>query len=47
LEEIAIQAAQVFQAHGGAALRYIPCLNASDAHADALAALALTDAGWR
>lgn len=40
LEEIAIQNAQVFRAAGGEALRYIPCLNDTPAHADALAALA-------
>lgn len=40
LEEIAIQNAEVFRAAGGQALRYIPCLNDTPAHADALAALA-------
>ena len=47
LEEIAMQDAGLFRAAGGEALRYIPCLNAGDAHADALAALARGDAGWR
>jgi ferrochelatase len=46
LEEIAVENAEAFRAAGGEALRYIPCLNASDAHADALAALAHADAGW-
>ena len=53
LEEIAIQDAELFhaaalgQAQGERpALRYIPCLNAGDAHADALAALARNDIGW-
>ncbi|TNY28571.1 ferrochelatase [Thermomonas haemolytica] len=46
LEEIAMQNAEAFRAAGGQALRYIPCLNAAPAHADALAALARTDAGW-
>lgn len=40
LEEIAIQNAHRFREAGGEELRYIPCLNATDAHADALAALA-------
>ena len=42
LEEISLQNAALFRAAGGEALRYIPCLNASDAHADALAALVRT-----
>lgn len=46
LEEITMQNAEAFCAAGGQALRYIPCLNASDAHADALAALVQTDTGW-
>ncbi|HVR82043.1 MAG TPA: ferrochelatase [Luteimonas sp.] len=46
LEEIAMQLAQRFQAHGGT-LRYIPCLNDAPAHADALAALARRElAAW-
>ena len=47
LEEIAMQDAALFREAGGDALRYIPCLNAGDAHADALAALARGDEGWR
>lgn len=47
LEEIAIENAKAFRDAGGHALRYIPCLNASDAHADALAALATGHEGWR
>ena len=47
LEEIAMQGSALFRAAGGEALRYIPCLNAGDAHADALVALARADAGWR
>ena len=47
LEEIAMQDAALFREAGGDALRYIPCLNAGDAHAEALAALALQDQGWR
>ena len=39
LEEIALRYAEDFAAQGGE-LRYIPCLNATVAHADALAALA-------
>lgn len=46
LEEIAVENAHAFRAAGGDTLRYIPCLNAADAHADALAALAQGDAGW-
>jgi len=43
LEEIAIQNAALFREAGGETLRYIPCLNAAPAHADALAGIA-TDA---
>ena len=46
LEEIAMQNAAAYTAAGGQALRYIPCLNASAAHADALAALVSNDTGW-
>lgn len=46
LEEIAVENAHAFRTAGGDSLRYIPCLNADDAHADALAALAQGDAGW-
>ncbi len=46
LEEIAVENAVAFRGAGGEALRYIPCLNADPAHAGALAALALQDAGW-
>ncbi len=40
LEEITVENAHLFREAGGETLRYIPCLNASSAHADALAALA-------
>ena len=40
LEEIRIENAHAFEAAGGARLNYIPCLNDSQAHAEALAALA-------
>lgn len=40
LEEITMENAALFREAGGEALRYIPCLNASPAHADALASLA-------
>ena len=46
LEEISMQNAGAFTTAGGQALRYIPCLNASAAHAEALAALAISDSGW-
>jgi ferrochelatase len=46
LEEITIENAKAFCEAGGQTLRYIPCLNAGNAHADALAALANRDAGW-
>lgn len=46
LEEIAVENAHAFTAAGGEGLRYIPCLNAGDAHAEALAALARGEAGW-
>ncbi|HHQ41644.1 MAG TPA: ferrochelatase, partial [Chromatiales bacterium] len=39
LEEIAVQAAAAFRAAGGEALRYVPALNDSPAHAEALAAV--------
>ncbi|MBT8446743.1 MAG: ferrochelatase [Gammaproteobacteria bacterium] len=39
LEEIAIRGQETFAEHGGEALRYIPALNADDAHAAALAGL--------
>lgn len=41
LEEITVENDALFRAAGGDALRYIPCLNAAPAHADALAGLAL------
>ncbi len=44
LEEVALGLAEHFAAKGGQ-LRYIPCLNDSPAHAEALAALALRAAG--
>ncbi|WP_101926163.1 MULTISPECIES: ferrochelatase [Luteimonas] len=48
LEEIALQNAEIFHAHGGRHLRYIPCLNEAPAHAAALAALVREDlAAWR
>jgi ferrochelatase len=47
LEEISVENDAAFRAAGGEALRYIPCLNAEAAHADALAALARGEAGWR
>jgi protoporphyrin/coproporphyrin ferrochelatase len=40
LEEITVENAALFRAAGGESLNYIPCLNASPAHADALVALA-------
>ena len=39
LEEIAVENDALFREAGGEALRYIPCLNASAGHADALATL--------
>ena len=39
LEEIAMENAELFHEAGGQALSYIPCLNGTPAHADALAAL--------
>lgn len=47
LEEISLQNAELFREAGGDTLRYIPCLNASPAHADALAALASRHLGLR
>lgn len=46
LEEIAVENAHAFVAAGGDTLRYIPCLNAGDAHAQVLAGLARRGAGW-
>ncbi len=46
LEEISIMLAEQFAVHGGT-LRYVPCLNASDMHADVLTALAQRELpGW-
>jgi ferrochelatase len=47
LEEISLQNAELFREAGGETLRYIPCLNASPAHADALAALTSHRLGLR
>lgn len=47
LEEITVENANAFRALGGEALRYIPCLNDAPDHAQALAALAQQEAGWR
>lgn len=47
LEEIAMQNAEAFREAGGETVRYIRCLNATPAHADVLAALALDEAGWQ
>ncbi len=44
LEEVGLGLAEEF-AHAGGELRYLPCLNDGDAHADALAALARGAAG--
>lgn len=44
LEEVGLGLAEEF-AHAGGELRYLPCLNDGDAHADALAALARRAAG--
>ena len=44
LEEVDMQFAEHFAVRGGE-LRYIPCLNASDAHADALSALVVRAEG--
>lgn len=47
LQEIARQYAQAFVAAGGECLRYLPALNASSVHVEALAGLiARHDAGW-
>ncbi len=46
LEEIAMMNAEAFREAGGETVRYIRCLNAAPAHADALAALVRSDAGW-
>ncbi|HSD15861.1 MAG TPA: ferrochelatase [Thermomonas sp.] len=46
LEEIAVENAHAFAAAGGGRLRYIPCLNAGDAHAQVLATLAQGGSGW-
>lgn len=47
LEEITIENAKFFREASGQALRYIPCLNASAAHANALVALATCNEGWQ
>ena len=43
LEEISLRYGESFRAAGGEQLRYIPALNARDAHVQALAGLALTE----
>ncbi len=45
LEEIALQSAEAFRAAGGRRLRYIPCLNASTPHAEALLGVLRTHHG--
>lgn len=47
LEEIAMQNAEAFREAGGETLRYIRCLNATSAHADALVALASDATVWQ
>ena len=47
LEEIALQNAEIFHAHGGQDLRYIPCLNDAPSHARALATLTRRDLAVR
>lgn len=47
LEEVAIRYAEDFRAAGGTALRYVPALNASEVHIEALASLCHKHlAGW-
>jgi len=47
LEEIAMQNRELFLSHGGEAFDYVPCLNASPAHVDALEDVVMTHAqGW-
>lgn len=46
MEEITVENAVAFREAGGESLRYIPCLNAGDAHAAVLASLAQQDLGW-
>ncbi len=45
LEEISVENDTLFREAGGQALRYIPCLNASDAHAAALAGVVRASPG--
>ena len=45
LEEISVENDALFREAGGQALRYIPCLNASDAHATALAGVVRASPG--
>lgn len=48
LEEIAVENRDYFLNAGGSDYQYIPCLNSSDAHLDALATIAENHlAGWR
>lgn len=46
LDEIAIRYAGAFVAAGGEALRYVPALNARPAHVEALARIAMAQAGF-
>jgi ferrochelatase len=45
LEEIAMQNREMFLAEGGTEFDYVPCLNSSPAHADALAEVVLHHGG--
>ena len=47
LEEINEEIREAFEDAGGERFTYIPCLNAEDAHIDALEAMVLREAaGW-
>ena len=47
LEEISVENAELFREHGGEALRYVPSLNDSPAHAEVMVALARRElAAW-
>jgi ferrochelatase len=46
IEELGMRAADSFKAHGGETLRLVPSLNANDAWADGVVALAQETSEW-
>jgi ferrochelatase len=46
IEELGMRAAESFRAHGGEELRLVPCVNATDAWAEAVIEIARETSGW-